>query len=81
MDVERTLVEGTSDKPKSESQQPSSSKAGRRPPIVVTSKTNLMQLQRHIRDIVTGYFEFHSTRSGSRIVTENGGFYSHQEES
>jgi hypothetical protein len=29
-----------------------------------------MQLQRHIRDIVTSYFEFRNTRSGTIIVTK-----------
>jgi hypothetical protein len=70
MDVERTLVEGTSEEPNRELQQPASSKAGRPPPIVLTSTTNLKKLQRHIRDIVTGYFEFRNTRSGARIVTK-----------
>jgi hypothetical protein len=70
MDVERTLVEGTSDEPSSELEQPSANKAGRPPPIVLTTATNLMQLQRHIRDIVTGNFEFRNTRSGTRIVTK-----------
>jgi hypothetical protein len=70
MDIERTLVEGTSDKPGSETQQPLSSKAGRPPSIVLTTATNLMQLQKRIRDIVTGNFEFRSTRSGTRIVTK-----------
>jgi hypothetical protein len=49
-------------------QQPSSSKAGRPPQIVLTSATNLMNLQRHIRYIVTGNFELRNTRSGTRIV-------------
>jgi hypothetical protein len=63
-------VEGASDEPSSELQQPSSNKADRSPPIVLTTATNLMQLQRHIRDIATGNFEFHNTRSGTRIVTK-----------
>jgi hypothetical protein len=70
MDVESTLVEGTSEKPNSETQQPSSSKAGTPPPIVLTTATNLMKLQKHIRDIVTGNFEFRNTRSVTRIVTK-----------
>jgi hypothetical protein len=70
MDVESTLVEDTSETPNSEAQQPSSSKADRPPPIVLTSTTNLMTLQKHIRDIVTGNFEFRNTRRGTRIVTK-----------
>jgi hypothetical protein len=70
MYVENKLAEGTSEKPNSETQQPSSSKAGRPPPIELTTATNLMQLQKRIRDIVTGNFEFRNTRSGTRIVTK-----------
>jgi hypothetical protein len=40
------------------------------PPIVLTTATNLMQLQKRIKDIVTGKFEFRNTRSGTRIVTK-----------
>jgi hypothetical protein len=47
-----------------------SSQASRPPPIVLTSTTNLMQLQRNIKGIVTGNFEFRNTRSGTRIVTK-----------
>jgi DNA primase len=67
MEVECTLVEGTSDEP---SREPSSSKAGRPPPIMLTSAINLIELQRHIRNIVKGDFEFRNTRSGTRIVTK-----------
>jgi hypothetical protein len=70
MDAESTFVEGISETPNSETQQPSSSKAGRPPTIVLTTATNLMQLQKRIRDIVTGNFEFRNTRSGTRIVTK-----------
>jgi hypothetical protein len=70
MDVESTLVEGTSETPNSVTQQPSSSKPGRPPPIVLTTAINLMQLQKRIRDVVTGNFEFRNTRSGTRIVTK-----------
>jgi hypothetical protein len=50
MEVESTLVEGTSDEPSSE---PSSSKAGRPPPIVLTAAINLIKLQRLIRAILS----------------------------
>jgi hypothetical protein len=70
MEIEHALVEGKSDGPNNELQQPSSSKAGRPPPIVLTTATNLMQLQKRIKDIVTGNFEFRNTRSGTRIVTK-----------
>jgi hypothetical protein len=68
MDVERNPVEETTDGPNQSSLQASSSKQGRPPPIVLTSTTNLIQLQRHIKGIATGNFEFHNTRSGTRIV-------------
>jgi hypothetical protein len=61
-------VEETTDKP--EEQQPSNNKSGRPPPILLTSTTNLMQLQRKVKDIFTGNFEFRNIRSGTRIVTK-----------
>jgi hypothetical protein len=42
-------IEGTTYKPENETQKPSFSKAGRPPPIVLTTATNLMQLQKRIR--------------------------------
>jgi hypothetical protein len=70
MDLESAHVEVTSESPTSETQQASSSKAGRSPPIILTSKINLIQLQRPIRDIVKGDLEFRNTRSGTRIITK-----------
>jgi hypothetical protein len=72
---EMDVVE-TTDNHGTEEQQPSSSKTGRPPPIVLTSSTNLMQLQRQIQNIVTGSFEFRNTRSGTRIVTKEMADYS-----
>jgi hypothetical protein len=69
MDLENTHVEATSESPTSETQQ-TSNKAGRPPPIILTSAINLIKLQRHIRDIVKGDFDFRNTRSGSRIITK-----------
>jgi hypothetical protein len=48
MDVEET------DNEPEEQQQPSDNKSGGPPPIVFTSMTNLMQLQRKVKDIITG---------------------------
>jgi hypothetical protein len=70
MDLEGTLVEGASETSHSETQQPVSSKAGRPPPIILTSAIKLIQLQRHIRDIVKGDFVFRNTWSGTRIITK-----------
>jgi hypothetical protein len=64
------VAEETTDQPIEEQPQPSSGKSGRPPPTVLTSATNLIQLQRHIKSIVTGSFEFRNTRSGTRIVTK-----------
>jgi hypothetical protein len=76
MEIEHALVEGTSDDPNNEPQQPSASKAGRPPSIVLTTATNLMQLQKRIKYIVTGKFEFRHTSRGTRIVTkEIGGLH------
>jgi hypothetical protein len=63
-------IEGTTDKPENETQKPSSSKSGRPPPIVLTTATNLMQLQKRNWAIFTGNFEFCNIRSGTRIVTK-----------
>jgi hypothetical protein len=70
MEVKCTLVEETTDKLKEKTQQPSSRKSGRPPPILLTSTTNLMQLQRHMKGILTVNFEFRNNRSGTRIVTK-----------
>jgi hypothetical protein len=66
IEVEHALVEDTS----KETQQPAANKAGSPPPIVLTSATNLLALQKRIREIVAGNFEFRNTRSGTRIVTK-----------
>jgi hypothetical protein len=71
MEVERTPTEETSNTENTEvQQQQSPSKSGRPPPIVLTSTTNLIQLQRQITKFTTGNFEFRNTRNGTRIVTK-----------
>jgi hypothetical protein len=70
IEVERPGMEESTQKPDGEPQQESSSKSGRPPPIVLTSTTNLIQLQRQIKRFVTGSFEFRSIRGGTRIVTK-----------
>jgi hypothetical protein len=49
--------------------QSETSQAARPPPIVLTHATKLIQFQNKIRDLVQGNFEFHNTRSGTRVVT------------
>jgi hypothetical protein len=44
-------------------------KTGRRPPIVLTSAVNLIQLQKQLKKVVKGDFEFRNTRNGTRIIT------------
>jgi hypothetical protein len=44
-------------------------KAGRPPPIILTSQANLIQLQKQLKNVVKGDFEFRSTRNGTRVVT------------
>jgi hypothetical protein len=45
-------------------------KTGRPPPITLTSQTNLIQLQKQLKNVVKGDFEFRSTRNGIRFVTK-----------
>jgi hypothetical protein len=50
--------------------QGATSQAGRPPPIILTSATNLLQLQKSIKGIVKGSFEFRSTKIGTRVLTK-----------
>jgi hypothetical protein len=45
-------------------------KTGRPPPIVLISKTNLIQLQRQPKGVVEDNFEFRSTKNGTRTITK-----------
>jgi hypothetical protein len=45
-------------------------KTGRPPPIILTSEANLIQLQKQLKNVVKGDFEFRSTRNGTRVVTK-----------
>jgi hypothetical protein len=49
--------------------QGTTNQAGRPPPIILTSATNLLQLQKSIKGIVKGRFEFRSTKNGTRVLT------------
>jgi hypothetical protein len=51
-------------------QEATSSQAGRPPPIILTSATNLLQLQKKVGGLVKGSFEFRNTRHGTRVVTK-----------
>jgi hypothetical protein len=49
---------------------PPNSHRGRPPPIILTSAINLIQLQKQLKGLVEGSFEFRNTRNGTRIVTK-----------
>jgi hypothetical protein len=57
---------GDSPAPEEEQQQKTT---GRPPPIVMTSATNLINLQNSLKGVVKGNYEFRSTRNGTRVVT------------
>jgi hypothetical protein len=50
-------------------QQESPSQAGRPPAIILTSATNLLQLQEDLRGHVKGNFEFRTSKNRARVVT------------
>jgi hypothetical protein len=68
MDAEET------ESPAEEQTRPNVS--GRPPPIVLTSAVNLIHLQKELKGIVKGSFEFRSTRNGTRVVTREMADYS-----
>jgi hypothetical protein len=45
-------------------------KTCRPPPIILTSSANIIQLQKQLKSVVKGDFEFRSTRNGTRVVTK-----------
>jgi hypothetical protein len=47
--------------------QEPSNQAGRLPPIVLTSQVNLIQLQRQLKGLAKGSFEFCNIRSGTTV--------------
>jgi hypothetical protein len=53
-----------------EVQQGPGSQTGRPPPIVLTSPENLIQLQKKLKGLCKGVFEFRSTRNGTRIISK-----------
>jgi hypothetical protein len=69
MEVAEDNGEDSTDPTESQQQQVPTSERSRPPPIVLTSETNLIQLQKQIKGMVKGSFEFHSTRNGTRVVT------------
>jgi hypothetical protein len=49
-------------------QQGTTNEAGRPPPIILTSATNLLQLQKHIKGIVKGSSEYRNMKNGTRVM-------------
>jgi hypothetical protein len=45
-------------------------KSGRPPPTVMTYTTNLIGLQRDLKEHVKGEYEFRNTRNGTHIITK-----------
>jgi hypothetical protein len=46
-------------------------KAGRPPPIILTATTNLIQLQRQLKNVSKGDFEFRNSKTGNRVITKS----------
>jgi hypothetical protein len=51
-------------------------KSGRPSPIVMTSTTNLIQLQSDLKEHVNGEYEFRNARNGTRVITKEIAYYS-----
>jgi hypothetical protein len=51
-------------------------KAGRQPPIVLTSAINIINLENNLKGVVKGNYEFRSTRNGTRVITREMADYS-----
>jgi hypothetical protein len=58
-------LEGTKEETNHGEHQGTKNQAGRPPHIFLTSATNLLQLQKSIKGIVKGSFEFRNTKNGS----------------
>jgi hypothetical protein len=63
MDTDTTTTESTA------TEEAVTNKTSRPPPIILTSATNLIKLQKQLKGFVTENFEFRSTRNGTRVVT------------
>jgi hypothetical protein len=63
-------LEGTKEKNNHGERQGTTNQAGRPPPIILTSATNLLQLQKSIKGIVKGSFEFRNTKNRTRVLTK-----------
>jgi hypothetical protein len=72
-------LEGTKEEEANDGvQQGTTNHAGRPPPMILTSATNLLQLQKQIKCIVKGSFEFRNTTNGTGVLKRNCRLVSHQ---
>jgi hypothetical protein len=46
-------------------------KSARPPPIILTSATNLIQLQKKLKGVAKQSFEFRNTKNGTRVITKD----------
>jgi hypothetical protein len=75
IEMEADHVDDAYDSIQLQQHQTPSSQAGGTPSIVLTSQVNLIQLQRQLKGLLKGNFEFHNIRNGTRVVTkEMAGF-------
>jgi hypothetical protein len=65
MDTDSSVTEATT----REEAVPST--AGRPPPIILTANANLIQLQRQLKNVAKGDFEFRNTKGGTRVITRS----------
>jgi hypothetical protein len=63
-------LEGTKEETDDREHQGTTNQAGRPPPIILSSATNLLQLQKNIKGIVKGSFEFRNTKNGTIVLTK-----------
>jgi hypothetical protein len=71
-----TGKETAEDPSENQEQQAAPSHISRPPTIVLNSKVNLIALQRQLKSIAKGSFEFRSTKNGTRVVTKEMANYS-----
>jgi hypothetical protein len=66
MDTDATTMEVVSTQ-----EEAAAGKTGRPPPIILTLAINLIQLQKQLKDVVEGSFEFRTTRNGTRVLMKS----------
>jgi hypothetical protein len=72
----RTEIDLEGDKETTDEEKQRSTTQAVRPPIILTSTTNLLQLQKNICAIVQGSIEFRNKKNGTRVLTKEMADYS-----